>query len=190
MSPSELFLAVVMLSAPVGTPERTPPPEHWPLVRSALLAVATDWEILDPRESRYVLARPEEFQTDLDFLRKRRVELADAPRLADSLRLPDRRLLDDYIQFNRAFRRHLENRMLWEPDRAVALIEVLRENERLYRLWDATRDARCEFHYVTYRRLALKKLRDGLGEAAYLAGELPPYVPHWHFSPVPFSPVP
>ena len=29
MSPSELFLAAMMLSAPVGTPEQVPPPERW-----------------------------------------------------------------------------------------------------------------------------------------------------------------
>ena len=49
-------------------------------------------------------------------------------------------------------------------------------------MWDAVRDARCEFYYVTVRRQALKKLRDLVGEEAYLAGTLPPNVPTWRFN--------
>jgi hypothetical protein len=32
--------------------------------------------------------------------------------------------------------------------------------------------------------MALKKLRDMLGEEAYFNGELPPYVPEWSFTAV------
>ncbi|HVL14204.1 MAG TPA: hypothetical protein VM529_16660 [Gemmata sp.] len=182
MSPSELFLAAMMLSAPVGTPEQVPPPERWPVVQAALQQTARDWELLDERETRYVLAQPEDLQADLDFLRKRRIDLADAPRVADATRWPERRLMDDYIQFNRAYRRHLETRMVWEGDRADVIGEAVRETERLYKLWDAMREARCDYHYVTFRRMALKKLKDGLGEEAYHAGRLPPYVPDWRFA--------
>lgn len=185
MSPSDLFLATVLLSAPVGAIEVPPPPEAWSQLRAALLAVATDWEILDPRECRYVLARPEDFQADLDLLRKRRCELADAPRLTDVHRLPDRSTVDRYLQFNRAYRRHLEGRLSWEGDRAVVLAEAIRETDRLYRLWDAAREARSDQHFVTCRRLALKKYRDSLGPAAYLAGELPASVPEWAFQTLP-----
>jgi hypothetical protein len=181
MSPSDLFLATVLLSAPVGTPEQVPAAEQWPTVQASLHQIAIDWEILDPRETRYVLAKPDDFQTDLDFLRKRKADLADAPRIMDAARLPDRRLMDDHIQFNRAFRKHLDMRILWEIDRADLIGEAARETDRLYKLWDAMREAKCDFHYVTYRRLALKKLKDGLGADSYLTGELPPYVPEWRF---------
>ncbi len=185
MSPSDLFLASMLLAAPVGTPEQTPPAERWSVMQAALQEIAIDLEILDPRESRYVLAKPEDFQEDIDFLRKRRVELADAPKVADAMRLPERRLMDDYIQFNRAYKKHLETRLIWEADRADMINEVVRETERLYKLWDATREAKCDFHYVTYRRLALKKLKDGMGTEAYTAGALPPYVPDWRFNAAP-----
>lgn len=181
MSPAELFLATVLLSAPAGTPEEVPPPERWAAVQAAVHEIAVEWEILDPRETRYVLSKPEDFQTDLDFLRKRRLELADAPKLCDAGRLPARKLMDDYIQFNRAFRKHLDVRLLWEADRADVIGEAVRETDRLYKMWDAMREAKCDFHYVTYRRQALKKLKDGLGADVYAGGELPPYVPEWRF---------
>lgn len=181
MAPADLFLATVMLSAPVGTPEQLPPAERWPIVQAAIHEIAIDWEILDPRETRYVLAKLDDFQADLDFLRKRKAELADAPKIMESARLPERRLMDEHIQFNRAYRKHLDQRLLWEADRADVLGEAARETDRLYRLWDSMREAKCEFHYVTYRRLALKKLKDGLGADVYDSGELPPSVPEWRF---------
>ena len=102
--------------------------------------------------------------------------------LTEATRLPDRRLMDDYIQFNRAYRRHLDMHLVWEGDRADIIGETIRETDRLYRLWDAIREAKCDYHYVTYRRMALKKLKDALGEQAYMFGELPPYVPDWRFA--------
>jgi hypothetical protein len=181
MSPSDLFLATVLLSAPVGAPEPAPPAERWEAVQAAVHQVAVQWELLDPRETRYVLTRAEDFQADLDFLRQRRADLEDAPKLADAARLPDKRLMADALQFNRAFRKNLDARIVWEADRAASLAEVVRETDRLYRMWDAIREAGSDCHYVTYRRLALKKLRDGIGADAYHAGEMPPCVPEWRF---------
>ena len=56
------------------------------------------------------------------------------------------------------------------------------ETDRLYQVWDSVRDARCDFYYVTVRRQALKKLRDLIGEDAYLDAELPANVPTWRFN--------
>ena len=185
MSPSDLLFATMLLSAPVGTPEQVPPTERWAVVKGSIQQIALEWEILDSRETRYVLVHPEDFQADVDFLRKRRIDLADAPKLADANRLPDRRVMNDYIQFNRAYRKTLETRLVWEADRADRIGEVLRETDRLYKLWDAMREAKSDFHYVTYRRQSLKKLKEGMGADAFLAGELPPYVPEWRFTSMP-----
>jgi hypothetical protein len=182
MSPSDLFLAAVLLSAPAGAPEPTPPAERWEAVQAAVHEVAVKWELLDPRETRYVLARAEDFQADLDFLRQRRADLEDAPKLSDAVRLPDKRLTAESLGFNRAFRKNLDARLVWEADRASALAEVVRETDRLYRMWDAIREAGSDCHYVTYRRQALRKLRDAIGTEAYHAGELPPCVPEWRFA--------
>ena len=182
MSPSDLLLATMLLSAPVGTPEQVPPSDHWKVVQAAIHQTAIDWEILDARETRYVLAKPDDFQEDLDFLRKRRGELEKAPKVGESDRLPNRQSVNEYIRFNRAYRKNLETRLLCESDRAGAISEAIRETERLYKMWDAMRDAKCEFHYVTVRRQALMKLKEMLGPEVYSTGELPPYVPEWRFA--------
>ena len=168
-----------------GTPEQTPPEERWPAVRKALHETAVRWEIMDPREERHLLAARDDFEADLNLLRRRRAELADAPALADCHRLPDRRTVNELIRFNRAFRKQLEQREFWEPDRADLFQEALRETDRFYGQWDAVRDARCDFYYVTVRRAALKKLRDALGADAFAAGAMPPYVPEWRFATAP-----
>ncbi|VTR90859.1 Hypothetical conserved protein OS=uncultured planctomycete GN=HGMM_F22C11C15 PE=4 SV=1 [Gemmata massiliana] len=182
MSPSDLVLAAILLAAPVGTPEQMPAPERWPAVREAIHKTAVRWEIMDPREERYLLAAREDFETDLNLLRKRYVELNDAPKLMDCQRLPDRRTVNELIKFNRAFRKNLEEREVWELDRTDLFTQTMQETDRLYQYWDAIRDAQCDFYYVTVRRAALKKLREFIGEEAFLAGVMPPYVPEWRFA--------
>jgi hypothetical protein len=184
MSASDLILAAALLSAPAGTPEPTPPESSWTATRDAIHRVAIDWEVMDERESRYVMATRDDFQADLDLLRKRREELADAPRLADCRRLPPREVVNDFLRFNRAFRKTLEERAQWELDRASLFHSVMQETDRLYRQWDAVRDAQCDFYYVTVRRAALKKLRDAIGGDAFATGHMPPYVPDWRFAAV------
>jgi hypothetical protein len=185
MSASDLILAAALLTAPVGTPEQTPTEDRWPTVRDALQKTAIGWELMDPRETRYLLAARADFEPDLDLLRKRYVELADAPKLAECQRLPDRRTVGELLKFNRAYRKHLEEREVWETDRSDVLQAAMQETDRLYRHWDAIRDAQCDFYYVSVRRTALKKLRDAIGEEAFSTGHMPPYVPNWRFATAP-----
>jgi hypothetical protein len=185
MSASDLILAAALLTAPVGTPELVPAEEQWPVLRDAIHKTAVEWEIMDPRETRYVLATREDFELDLNLLRKRYSELADAPRLSDCQRLPDRQIVNELIRFNRAFRKHLEERQAWEADRADLFHIAIQETDRLYHHWDAIRDAQCDFYYVTVRRGALKKLRDAIGEDAFSTGHMPHHVPDWRFASAP-----
>jgi hypothetical protein len=182
MSASDLFLAAALLAAPVGTPEQTPPEDRWTVVRDAIHKTAIEWELMDPREERYLLATREDFEADLNLLRKRYVELLDAPKLSECQRLPDRRVVNELLKFNRAYRKHLEERQVWEPDRSDRLFAAMQETDRLYRQWDAIRDAQCDFYYVSVRRAALKKLRDAIGADEFNTGHMPPYVPDWRFA--------
>jgi hypothetical protein len=58
---------------------------------------------------------------------------------------------------------------------------ALQETDRLYQVWDAVRDARCDYYYVTVRRQALKRLRELIGDEAYYSASFPPCVPFWRF---------
>jgi hypothetical protein len=144
-------------------------------------------QLLDPREQRYLFVRESELESDLNVLRRRRVELNQAPLVSESEWLPNRAYANDLIRFNRSYRKHLEGRMMLELDRLPQLQVVMKENDTCYRLWDYMRDARCEFYYITVRRTALLNLKRELSELKDDAGNywetrrLPPYVPHWRF---------
>lgn len=172
-------LAVALLTAEPNEPLPLIDPAEWPALRAALHGQAVEWEVLDPREDR--LHYLEDLAADLKVLRRRYHDLRDAPPLRDAKRFPDRRHVAELLSFNRSYRRGLEQRQAMDRSRAYALKEAMKEADDLHRVWDLVREARCEIYYVAVRRMALKKLRDALGETAYHASDLPPHVPEWRF---------
>lgn len=175
------LLAVVLLSNPPGGKDPPNLDAFQVSLQHPLQQVALQFEILDPREIRYILARSEDFVTDLQLLRRRYHELANAPPVIDSFRFPERDVVNDMLAFNRAYRQHIDVRQPVELVHWWELRTALQETEHLYQVWDQVRDARCDYYYVAVRRQALKKLRDLIGEEAYYTADLPPSVPSWRF---------
>ncbi|SRR5579885_948838 len=182
MFPLDLTLAVAILA---GSPEAPVPEELNTLaLRHSLAGVAVSLEIMDPRERRYMFARPEDFAADVKTIRRRYKELIDAPPECDSMRFPERDLINELLAFNRAYRLHLvAAQALYPPSHPQSdwYRQTIAETDQLYAVWDAARDARCGFYYITVRRQALKKLRDLVGAHSYYCGCLPPHVPVWRF---------
>jgi hypothetical protein len=175
------LMALALMTAPPDGPDPTVPAETQAHLRPLVQDLARQWEILDDREVRYILARPEDFAADVSLLQRRFHDLLDAPPLSDGLRFPDRATVNDFIALNRAYRHHLEVRQPIELAHGAELREAVQEVEQLHQVWDMVRDARCEYYYVTVRRQALKRLRELVGEEAYYGGKLPPSVPVWRF---------
>jgi hypothetical protein len=182
MSAGELALAFILITAPPGPPETEPPADQWPTVQKAVHHLALEWEILDRNETKFICASAADFGKDINILRRRYQELRGVPKAADCDRFPDRQTVAEMIKFNRAYRKTLEARQQLESHRAEEIRTVIKETDRLYHVWDAVRDARCDYYYVTVRRQALKKLRELIGDESYKAGELPPNVPTWRFA--------
>ena len=176
----QYLLAAALLTGPADS-KITVGPELFATVGPALQKLALRWEILDEREKRYVLTRPEDFTADLQLLQRRYHELANAPPVSDCRRFPDRTVVSELLAFNRAYRQHMEMRQAVELVHWWEFREAAQEADRLYQIWDNVRDARCDYYYVTVRRHALQKLRDTIGPEAYYAGTLPPHVPVWRF---------
>jgi hypothetical protein len=174
-------LAAALLTTPPEVPDPPPVAEDWPAIQEAIQSTAVEWEILDPREVRYVMARIEDWENDIALLRRRYQELKDAPKLCDAQRFPDRNTVAELLAFNRAYRRYLDSRQPLEQDRGHSLRTALKETDYLYQVWDSVRDARCEYYYITVRRQALKRLRQMVGPEAYNTADLPPHVPLWRF---------
>ena len=182
MFPLDYVLAAALLTAPPDTVDPPGAADTYAVLCPTMQRVAQNWEILDPREVRYVLTRTEDYQADMDLLRKRNYDLADAPPLHDCVRFPPRAAVIELLSFNRAYRQHLTSRQSLELTSWWELRETLQEADRLYQTWDTVRDARCDYYYVTVRRQALKKLREAIGPQAYYNSCLPPHVPVWRFA--------
>ena len=182
MAPLDYVLAVAVLTAPPSLEDRCPPVQKLAALRPTVREVALSWEVLDPREVGHVLLSAEDFDADVQFLRRRYQRLAGAPPAADTLRFPERRTISDLLAFNRAYHRHLSRRRAAGCPWPAEVDAALRETDELYEVWDLLRDARCDAYYVTVRRQALQALRDKLGPTAYYGGQLPPHVPVWRFA--------
>ena len=183
------------------------PPEYVRECRRQFATAAVKEEVLDPKELTYYSInkdkeeeRPEaevyeneggEVDPDETFLdrcyneismiRGRYIDLKDAPKVGDSLRFPPREMINPLLEFNRKYLKHLEKEVIWNQDRRHHWDQAIAETKYLHNVWDTARDARCEYYYVTIRRLSLKKLKDMIGDEAYWEADLPPYVPIWRF---------
>ncbi|MCS7015819.1 MAG: hypothetical protein NZM42_06850 [Gemmatales bacterium] len=182
---TETLLAMLLLQSPqvpecCFKPDWLPP--RWPMLQLALVGVALDWELLDPREIPYVLNQRETFAVDLQMLRQRYRELADAPLVHDAFLFPKGDALQQAINFNRTCARWFDEYCAHAPELPAERIAYRRQLDELYRIWDTVREVQCEYYMVTVRRMCLKQLRDMLGEEAYRNGELPPPVP-FHLMP-------
>ena len=75
MFASDYLLAVVLLTAAPGSSESANQAALFQSLCVPVQVVAIQWEILDPREVRYVLTRPEDFSADLKLLWRRYQDL-------------------------------------------------------------------------------------------------------------------
>ncbi len=173
-----------LLNLPLRTPLGDMPEELRAIISKSVQDAAIALEIMDERERAYQFSVQPYFamETDLDLLRARKADLEGTPRLGEAEWLPERSVANDFVKFNRAFRKQIQSRMEAEADRQIYYQKVLDETDACYRAWDYVRDARCEFYYTVARRQALKKLVAEIGREAFDKGELPDYVPRWRFN--------
>ena len=175
----EIVLAAALLTAPKDLP--VPPNQAgWiDALRPALVTLAIDAEILDPREKAFILTQDP--IGDLAMLQGRGEDLSRVPRLAECQRFPERKMINDFLGLNRSYRNDLSARLAIDLVHSEELRTAISETDQLYQAWDTVRDARCDYYYVTVRRQALGLLRDIIGAEAFYNGNMPPNVPVWHF---------
>ena len=175
----ECVLAAVLLTSPTEMP-LAPHQAAWvESVRPVVLTLAIDAQILDPREKGFVLSS--DMIADLTMLQGRYRDLASAPYLEEGQRFPDRKLINDLLAMNRAFRNQLSSRLSVDLVHAEELRSAIIQTDQLYQVWDTVRDGRCDYYYVTVRRQAFALLRDLVGPESFYNGQLPPHLPVWLF---------
>jgi hypothetical protein len=181
MFPIDYLVAAALLTAPPNTAEHPASARIYSGIAPTLQELAIAWEILDPHELQFTFTRQVDYPGDMKLLRQRFQELHDAPPVHDSMRFPSRQLIGEMLTFNRNYREHLEKCKIAGTTPNQDFQQALQEVDRLYQIWDAIRDSRCDYCYIPVRRSALKKVRDLIGEDAFYSGNFPPHVPLWRF---------
>jgi hypothetical protein len=174
-------LGASLLALPPGTPLGPLEGDMRFVVAESVTRVGVEWGVRDDTEATFVYLTPEAMQGELDEMRSRVADLADAPPAYDSLRLPPGRSVQSMIDFNRAFRKNIEARMQLESDRQRFYQLVLDETDDCHEVLSEMRIATGAY-YTYYQRTALKRLRDLVGKADYEQGRWPPCVPTWRFN--------
>jgi hypothetical protein len=141
--------------------------------------IAIAHEYMDVREKSYILKYWQDFNSHILLLQSRVKELYNAPRLFECNTLPNRAIVNDLLVDNRRYREDLVNRLALDVVHENEIRQIISEIDILYGIWDAVRDAKCEYYYITVRRKALADLRRMIGDRAYYTGELPPTIPVW-----------
>ena len=177
MFTAECLVAALLLTAPQEASQDI----AWAQVlRPNILALAMDAEVLDAREKGFVMGQ--DLLGDLAMLQGRYAEFSRAPLLAEAERFPDRKLINEFLALNRAYRNQLTQRLAIDLIHAEEIRVAVQDTDQLYQIWDAVRDSRCDYYYVTVRRQSLSLLRDLIGDESFYSGRMPPQVPVWHFS--------
>lgn len=175
---SGFIIAVALIAS---SPDDGPPPATWPLIRAArpaLLAIALDAEVIDPREASNLLT--DDCPGDILTIQRRLAIYATTPHVGEVARFPETKLLNEFLAINRAYYAELVARRavdVWHRD---VIDDAIIECDGLYMIYDAARDARCEYYYVTTRREALATLRRLIGDESFYLGRLPPVIPLRH----------
>lgn len=156
-----------------------------PHICNAMRIVSTELEILDTREYYYMFARKDELWSDFNSIRERFKCHKDSPRLMYAELIPfDRDAIQEFLNFNREYRNYLEMQQSFlsenHPKRRW-YDDAIAETKQLYDLWDAMRDAKTTYYYVTLRRRGLQQAKNMMGPEMFYSGETPPFVPIWRF---------
>lgn len=172
----DYLVAAALLTTP-GEPAA--PSAYLELIQPAFLQLSIDAEILDAREEQFLLGLSKDPAGDRRVLRQRWEQLFRMPSLAECQRFPPRKLIEEFLAFNRAYRMDLQATVAVDPHRAEALRNAIAEVDQLHEVWSTLRDARSTFYYVAVRRQSLQRLVDLVGAEAFYSAQLPPHVPIW-----------
>lgn len=137
--------------------------------------------IVDERELSSFFVREDEFESDLDILRRRWDDLKDSPPIEFFDQFPSQEWCRVQCDLNRNIRCWLESESLIHPHRAFVFWSAMQENNVLYQFWANLRDAKNDSYYLSSRRAAGKRAMDVLERTGYSLSHLPPAIPVWRW---------
>jgi hypothetical protein len=181
MIPTIVVAAVLLTGEPDNHKQIDCDPDY---LLPALKELSIEWELLDPREYAYMFVKTHDFNVDVNIARRRYESLGNAPTLSDAHRFPPKEFIYECLTFNRRYRECILNMQNGDPTRYWEYQAIIEETDWAYGLWDAARDSRVDYYYVTMKRERLQYIRDKIGYDNFYRGILPPHVPIHHMKPL------
>lgn len=171
-SPLDSDVVMCEIVRPDGVVEVHWQHSHWAdVARATLNAVCLDLQIVDPREHTLF---------DLNTIQSMNEKYKSYPLLQESSLFPNRIYINQSLALNRAYKKHLVDRLTVDHIHEEDIKEAISEVDQLYSVWDYLRDAQCEFYYVRIRREALHVLREKIGTQNFYSGYVPAVIPIRH----------
>jgi hypothetical protein len=149
--------------------------------RVELVSKFIELEAMDEKESKYYFTRKDDCYKDFARFRQIYLDVKDMPPVSDCMRFPPKEFANEALAFNNKFQNNIKEEARLYSHKIKFYLNVLKEAQELYSVYEAVKQANSEFYYVHVRRKSLAKLKELIGDEAYYKGELPPCVPTWRF---------
>lgn len=117
------------------------------------------------------------FRDDVRFCRNTYAQLYQAPDIADLQFLPNRKTVEEALDFNTAYQRRLEAAIKLGRTYARRLEPILAETMELSNIWHQLRVAHMNSGTLSTQRWALYNYKIRVGEDNYYRGIVPDVVP-------------
>jgi hypothetical protein len=160
--------------------------KHDFFLRKALQDVCLKHEILCNYSNEFVISNwfpPSMWTADIENMRKSYQSIKDCPSLDETATLPTLKEVQAILKHNRDVECYLSR--LCTTSYSDIAFKALKDNEQLEMFWRQMKDAVEERYSIKDRRIALKNVKEWLGEEDFRNRKLPPSVPIWYFSEIP-----
>lgn len=149
-----------------------------PAVRAALRAWGEAAELLDEREEHFRSDDPATFVAQILGLRARRFQAVNWPSAREAWRLPEHKHCYAHFDLARQHETDLILRRGWHWN-AAGWEEAILDTGRRRNVWGDLTAATTPDYYVFERRAAMHRVREQIGDRAWVIGDWPMPVPPW-----------
>lgn len=175
----ETVAAMALIMAPVDDLYDCQPDQSMEIFFVPTVRLASELEILDAGECRYIFY----VSGSYSFIRARYRKYDSMPMSKDRSRFPPGRYVENGKNLNWNYLLFLEAKQSLELFRQEQLNPVITETKRLYQVWGTLTYDHGDI-CATSMREKLNDLRRLIGDKAYYEGRLPLPVPIWSFQPL------
>lgn len=178
-TPAEYQWAELVLNSPYGTKEPLPiNPNH---AAHILKYWAVQHQVLDIQYAQWIFQdNGYNYQEAVDLIRDHIIDMKHLPFQEEAQCLPSLDTCIFIMILNRQMDSYLRERIKLDTTNADIIRNIINENDKIYEIWNLTRDAKYGSSVYT-RRESLYKLKKEMANDPLYFLKLPGAIPYWRF---------